>query len=106
VTAVPPSTGITKYPGQVDATTLGAMVDLWRTKRLPRRRSRPRRTRPLLKIGASVVPPYPASHGCVRTHDWTRIAVAPDGRRHADHDLGHNPGNADEPAITGAGYSQ
>jgi peptidoglycan hydrolase-like protein with peptidoglycan-binding domain len=55
--------------------------------------------------GEPAVPPYPASHGCVRTHDWdqdwlfpqipvgTQIVIS-----------GQNPGNATAPANAGAGY--
>jgi peptidoglycan hydrolase-like protein with peptidoglycan-binding domain len=53
VTAVQQQAGITKYPGQVDAATLAAMVDLWRKKQLPSPQEAPTTGPDLLKIGAS-----------------------------------------------------
>jgi peptidoglycan hydrolase-like protein with peptidoglycan-binding domain len=53
VTAVQQQAGITKHPGQVDAATLAAMVDLWRKKQLPAPQEAPTAGPDLLKIGAS-----------------------------------------------------
>jgi N-acetylmuramoyl-L-alanine amidase len=53
VTAVQQQAGITKYPGQVDAATLAAMVDLWRKKHLPAPQEAATTGPDLLKIGAS-----------------------------------------------------
>jgi peptidoglycan hydrolase-like protein with peptidoglycan-binding domain len=53
VTAVQQQAGIAKYPGQVDAATLAAMVDLWRKQRLPAPQEDVTTGPALLKIGAS-----------------------------------------------------
>jgi N-acetylmuramoyl-L-alanine amidase len=55
--------------------------------------------------GEPVVPPYPASHGCVRTHDWDQDWLWPQIPVGTSITIyGHNPGNAGEPANAGAGY--
>jgi N-acetylmuramoyl-L-alanine amidase len=55
--------------------------------------------------GEPLVPPYPASHGCVRTHDWDQDWLFPQipvGTQIVI--TGHNPGNASVPANAGSGY--
>lgn len=55
--------------------------------------------------GEPLVPPYPASHGCVRTHDWDQdwpFSQIPVGTSIVIY--GQNPGNASAPANAGAGY--
>jgi N-acetylmuramoyl-L-alanine amidase len=55
--------------------------------------------------GEPLVPPYPASHGCVRTHDWDQDWLFPQipvGTQIVI--TGQNPGNANAPANAGAGY--
>lgn len=55
--------------------------------------------------GEPLVPPYPASHGCVRTHDWDQdwlFPRIPVGTQISIY--GTNPGGATNPANAGAGY--
>ncbi len=55
--------------------------------------------------GEPLVPPYPASHGCVRTHDWDQdwlFPQIPAGTQIVIY--GQNQGNASQPANAGAGY--
>jgi peptidoglycan hydrolase-like protein with peptidoglycan-binding domain len=55
--------------------------------------------------GEPLVPPYPASHGCVRTHDWDQDWLFPQipvGTQIVIY--GRNPGGATQPANAGAGY--
>jgi lipoprotein-anchoring transpeptidase ErfK/SrfK len=55
--------------------------------------------------GEPLVPPYPASHGCVRTHDWDQDWLFPQipvGTQIVIY--GQNPGGVNQPANAGAGY--
>ncbi|HEY3725199.1 MAG TPA: murein L,D-transpeptidase [Acidimicrobiia bacterium] len=55
--------------------------------------------------GEPLVPPYPASHGCVRTHDWDQDWLFPQipvGTQIVI--TGRNPGGASSPANAGSGY--
>lgn len=55
--------------------------------------------------GEPLVPPYPASHGCVRTHDWDQDWLFPQipvGTQIVI--TGSNPGGASNPANAGSGY--
>ena len=55
--------------------------------------------------GESVVPPYPGSHGCVRTHDWDQDWLFPQIPVGTPITIsGTNPGGAGRPANAGAGY--
>ncbi|HZR15327.1 MAG TPA: L,D-transpeptidase family protein [Acidimicrobiia bacterium] len=55
--------------------------------------------------GEAIVPPYPGSHGCVRTHDWDQDWLFPQVPVGTPITIyGTNPGGATRPANAGAGY--
>ncbi len=55
--------------------------------------------------GEPLVPPYPASHGCVRTHDWDQDWLFPHIPVGTSIVItGQNPGNASAPTNAGSGY--
>jgi peptidoglycan hydrolase-like protein with peptidoglycan-binding domain len=55
--------------------------------------------------GEPIVPPYPGSHGCVRTHDWDQDWLFPQIPLNTPVNVyGNNPAGNNGPANGGAGY--
>jgi len=55
--------------------------------------------------GEPIVPPYPGSHGCVRTHDWDQDWLFPQIPLNTQVVIyGHNPGGNNQPNTSTAGY--